>query len=80
VVGWIVKNISVDPGISTDILFASTFDSMKPDRNLLQLDDHPLYGFGGKQVMAISKISIPVTFGDQNNSITEHITFDVVDI
>jgi hypothetical protein len=50
------------------------------DRNLLQPAGHPLYGFEGKKVKAISKISLPVTFSDQNNSRTEHITFDVVDM
>ena len=29
---------------------------------------------------AIGKIMLPITFGDQNNSRMEHITFDVVDM
>ena len=29
---------------------------------------------------AIGKIMLPITFGDQNNSRIEHITFDVVDM
>ena len=53
---------------------------MKLDINLLQPAGRPLYGFGGKQVKAIGKIMLLVTFGDQNNSRTEHITFDVVDM
>jgi hypothetical protein len=53
---------------------------MKLDRKLLQPAGHPLYSFGGKQVKAIGKITLSVTFGDQNNSRTEHITFDVVDM
>ena len=53
---------------------------MKLDRNLLQPARRPLYGFRGKQVKAIGKITLPVTFGDQSNSRTEHITFDVVDM
>jgi len=47
---------------------------MKLDRNLLQPTERPLYGFGGKQVKAIGKITLSVTFGDQNNSRIEHIT------
>ena len=78
--GWTVTKILVDTGSSADIRFASTFDSMKLDRNLLQPAGHPLYGFGGKQVKAIGKISLPVTFGGQNNSRIEYITFDVVDM
>jgi hypothetical protein len=53
---------------------------MKLDRNLLQPAGRPLYGFGGKQLKAIGKITLPVTFRDQNNSRTEHITFNVVDM
>jgi hypothetical protein len=53
---------------------------MKLDKNLFQPVGRPLYGFGGKQVKAISKITLPVTFGDQQNSRTEHITFNVVDM
>jgi hypothetical protein len=34
--GWVVTRILVDTGSSVDILFASTFDNMKLDRNLLQ--------------------------------------------
>jgi hypothetical protein len=68
VAGWTVTKIFVDTGSSTDILFASTIDSMKLDRNPLQLAGNPLYGMGGKQVKAIGKISLLVTFGDQNNS------------
>ena len=77
---WAVTRILVDIDSSTDILFASTFDNMKLDRKLLQPAGRPLYGFGGKQVKAIGKITLPVTFEYQNNSRTEHITFDVVDM
>jgi hypothetical protein len=41
---------------------------MKLDRNLLQPPGCPLYGFRGKQVKAIGKITVPITFWDQNNS------------
>jgi hypothetical protein len=62
--GWTVTRILVDTGSSADILFASTFDNMKLDRNLLQHARRPLYGFRGKQVKSIGKITLPVTFGD----------------
>ena len=78
--GWAVTRILVDTGSSADILFASTFDNMKLDKNFLQPAGHPLYGFGGIQVKAIGKISLQVTFGYQSNSRTEHITFDMVDM
>ena len=60
--GWAVTRILVDTGSSADILFASTLDNMKLDRNLLQQAGRPLYAFGGKQVKAIGKITLPVTF------------------
>jgi len=77
--GWAVTRILIDIGSSANILFASTFDNMKLDRNLLQPTGHPLYEFEGKQVKAIGKITLLVTFNDQYNNRTEHITFDVVD-
>ena len=77
---WAVTRILVDTGSSANILFTSTFDNMKLDRNFLQPAGHPLYGFGGIQVKAIGKISLQVTFGYQSNSRTEHITFDMVDM
>jgi hypothetical protein len=66
--GWKLTRILVDTGSSTDILFTSTFDNMKLDRNLLQPPGCLLYGFRGKQVKAIGKITVPITFWDQNNS------------
>ena len=67
VAGWTIPKILVDTSSSTNILLSSTFDNMKLDRNLLQLACNPLYGFGGKKVKTISKISLPVTFSDQHN-------------
>jgi len=39
-----------------------------------------LIGFGGKKVDALGKISLPVSFGGQENARTEYVTFDVVDL
>jgi hypothetical protein len=61
--GWKLTRILVDTGSSTNILFASTFDNMKLDRNLLQPPRRPLYGFRGKQVKAIGKITVPKPSG-----------------
>jgi hypothetical protein len=63
--GWAATRILVDTGSSADILFASTFNNVKLNRKLLQPAGRPLYDFGGKQVKAIGKITLPVTFGDQ---------------
>jgi hypothetical protein len=79
IVGWTVTKILVDTGSSADILFASTFDRMKLDRSILQPAGNPLFGFGGQKVMAIEKVTLPVTFEEGDNIHTENITFDVVD-
>ncbi|XP_066382754.1 uncharacterized protein [Miscanthus floridulus] len=77
---WTVIKILIDTGSFADILFASSFDNMKLDRNLLQPAGNPLYGFGRKKVNAIRKIPLPVYVEDQQNCRTEYITFDVVEI
>jgi len=61
--GWAVTRILVDTDSSVDILVASTFNNMKLNKNLLQPSGRPLYGFDGKQVKAIGKITLLVTFG-----------------
>jgi hypothetical protein len=53
---------------------------MKLSRSQLQPSDTPLIGFGGKQVNALGKNSLPVSFGDQQNMRTEYVTFDIVDL
>jgi hypothetical protein len=52
---------------------------MKLSRSQLQPSDSPLIGFGGKKIDAFGKISLPVSFGGQENVRTEYVTFDVVD-
>jgi hypothetical protein len=41
---------------------------------------HPLCGFRGRQIVALGKITMPVTFGFVNNTTTEQVVFDIVDI
>jgi hypothetical protein len=53
---------------------------MKLSRNQLQPLDTPLIGFRGKQVNALGKISLPVSFKNQENAGTEYVTFDIVDL
>jgi len=42
--------------------------------------DSPLISFGGKRIDALGKISLPVSFGGQENTRTEYVTFDVVEL
>jgi hypothetical protein len=80
IAGWGISRALVDSGSPTDIIFASAFDQMKLSRSQLQHSDTPIIGFGGKQVNALGKISLPVSFSDQENARTEYVTFDIVDL
>ena len=39
-----------------------------------------MVGFGGKRIQALGKISLPISFGDQQNARTEYMTFNVIDL
>jgi hypothetical protein len=38
-----------------------------------------LCGFGGRQIVALGKITMPITFGYVHNTRTEQVVFDIVD-
>ena len=42
--------------------------------------DSPLISFGGKRIDALGKISLLVSFGGQENTRAEYVTFDIVDL
>jgi hypothetical protein len=39
-----------------------------------------LCGFGGRQIVALGKITMPITFGYVHNTRTEQVVFDIVDM
>jgi hypothetical protein len=41
---------------------------------------HPLCGFGGRQIVALGKITMLVTFGFVHNTRTKWVVFDIVDM
>jgi hypothetical protein len=41
---------------------------------------HPLCGFGGRQIVALGKITMSVTFGYVHNTRTEQVVFDIIDM
>ena len=80
VAGWGINRILIDSGSSADIIFAETFDQMRLSRSQLQPSESPLIAFGGKQIHALGKVTLPVSFGTAENVRIEYITFDVVDL
>ena len=80
IVGWEINRVLIDFGNSADIIFVNAFDQMKLSKSELQPSDSPLIGFRGKMIDTLGKISLPVSFGGQENARIEYVTFDVVDL
>jgi hypothetical protein len=80
IAGWEINRVPIDSGSSANIIFVNAFDQMKLSRSQLQPLDSPLIGFGGKNIDALGKMSLPVSFRGQKNTRTEYMTFDVVDL
>jgi hypothetical protein len=78
--GFLVHNVLVDTSSATDIIFAKAFKQMQEPEDKIHDATHPLCGFGGRQIAALSKITMPVTFGFVNDTRTEQVVFDIVDM
>jgi hypothetical protein len=77
---FLVHNVLVDTGSATDIIFAKAFSQMQEPDDKIHDATHPLCGFGGRQIVALGKITMPVTFGYVHNTRTEQDVFDIVDM
>jgi hypothetical protein len=78
--GFLVHNVLVDTGSATNIIFAKAFRQMQEHDDKIHDAMHPLCGFGGRQIVALGKITMPITFGYVHNTRTEQVVFDIVDM
>jgi hypothetical protein len=60
--GFLVHNFLVDTGSATDIIFVKAFRQMQEPDDKIHDATHPLCGFGGRQIVALGKITMSVTF------------------
>jgi hypothetical protein len=67
-------------GSAVDIIFAKAFRQMQEQDDQIHDATHPLCGFGGRQIVALGKVTMPITFGYVHITRTEQIVFDIVDM
>jgi hypothetical protein len=66
--------------VQRTFIFAKAFRKMQEPEDKIHDATHPLCGFGGRQIVALGKITMSVTFGYVHNTRTEQVVFDIVDM
>ncbi|VFQ68794.1 unnamed protein product [Cuscuta campestris] len=75
-----VARVLVDTGSSVNVLYLDAFKKLKLDRSMLRPLQTPLSGFTGASIEAEGQITLPVTLGSGNKTVTKQMRFVVVDI
>jgi hypothetical protein len=70
---WLIQTVQ-------QISYAKAFRQMQEPEGKIHDATHPLYGFGGRPIVALGKITMPVTFEFVHNTRTEQVVFDIVDM
>jgi hypothetical protein len=78
--GILLHNVLVDTSSAADIIFAKAFRQMQELEDKIHDATHPLCGFGERQIVALGKITMSVTFDYVHNTRIEQVVFDIVDM
>jgi hypothetical protein len=78
--GFLVHNVLVDTGSEPDIIFAKAFRQMQEQDDKIHDATQPLCGFGGRQIVALGKITMSIIFGYVHNTRIEQVVFDIIDM
>jgi hypothetical protein len=78
--GFLVHNVLVDTWSAADLIFAKALRKMQEPDEKIHDATHSLCGFGGRYIVALGKIAMPITFGYVHNTRIEQVVFDIVDM
>jgi hypothetical protein len=78
--GAILTQTLIDGGSGLNVIFVDTLKKMDFDFKRLTECDEPFFGImPGKAAYPMGRVSLPVTFGTEENFCMEYLGFEVVD-